>query len=201
MVKMVTVIDYGSGNLKSISNGFLKIGVKPNVTNNIEEIVDAKYLVLPGVGAFASAMKNIEYFKDIILEHIESNKPFLGVCLGLQLLFNYSDENFGIEGLNIFKGNVKKLPNTEKIPHMGWNNLKLTKNSKILEGLDGKYFYFIHSFHGVPEDDIITSTVKYGANLTASVEENNVFATQFHPEKSGSFGLKILKNFVSIKNI
>ncbi|MDR2544323.1 MAG: imidazole glycerol phosphate synthase subunit HisH [Methanobrevibacter sp.] len=198
---MVTVIDYGSGNLKSISNGFLKIGVKPNVTNNIEEIVDAKYLVLPGVGAFASAMKNIEYFKDIILEHIESNKPFLGVCLGLQLLFNYSDENFGIEGLNIFKGNVKKLPNTEKIPHMGWNNLKLTKNSKILEGLDGKYFYFIHSFHGVPEDDIITSTVKYGANLTASVEENNVFATQFHPEKSGSFGLKILKNFVSIKNI
>lgn len=201
MVKMVTVIDYGSGNLKSISNGFLKIGVKPNITNNIEEIVDAKYLVLPGVGAFASAMKNIEYFKDIIFEHIESNKPFLGVCLGLQLLFNYSDENFGIEGLNIFKGNVKKLPNTEKIPHMGWNNLKLTKNSKILEGLDGKYFYFIHSFHGVPEDDIITSTVKYGANLTASVEENNVFATQFHPEKSGSFGLKILKNFISIKNI
>ncbi|GAA5819252.1 MAG: imidazole glycerol phosphate synthase subunit HisH [Methanobrevibacter sp. CfCl-M3] len=198
---MVTVIDYGSGNLKSISNGFLKIGVKPNITNNIEEIVDAKYLVLPGVGAFASAMKNIEYFKDIIFEHIESNKPFLGVCLGLQLLFNYSDENFGIEGLNIFKGNVKKLPNTEKIPHMGWNNLKLTKNSKILEGLDGKYFYFIHSFHGVPEDDIITSTVKYGANLTASVEENNVFATQFHPEKSGSFGLKILKNFISIKNI
>ncbi|MDR1820075.1 MAG: imidazole glycerol phosphate synthase subunit HisH [Methanobrevibacter sp.] len=197
---MVTVIDYGSGNLKSISNGFLKIGVKPKITNNIEEIANAKYLVLPGVGAFASAMKNIEYFKDIIFEHIESNKPFLGVCLGLQLLFNYSDENLGIEGLNIFKGNVKKLPNTEKIPHMGWNNLKLTKNSKILEGLDGKYFYFIHSFHGVPKDDIITSTVKYGTDLTASVEENNVFATQFHPEKSGNFGLKILKNFVSIKN-
>ncbi|MDR3291455.1 MAG: imidazole glycerol phosphate synthase subunit HisH [Methanobrevibacter sp.] len=196
---MVTVIDYGSGNLKSISNGFLKIGVKPKITNNVEEIADAKYLVLPGVGAFASAMKNIEDFKDLIIEHI-NNKPFLGVCLGLQLLFNYSDENPGIKGLNIFKGKVKKLPENEKIPHMGWNRLKLTKKSKILDGLDGKYFYFIHSFHGVPEYDIISSTVKYGIDITASVEENNIFATQFHPEKSGNFGLKVLKNFISIKN-
>ncbi|MDR2829821.1 MAG: imidazole glycerol phosphate synthase subunit HisH [Methanobrevibacter sp.] len=197
---MVTIIDYGSGNLKSISNGFLKIGAKPKITNNAEEIVDSKYIVLPGVGAFASAMKNVKIFKNLILEHINDNKPFLGVCLGLQLLFNCSDENPGIEGLGIFKGNVKKLPGDMKIPHIGWNRIESTKSSKILDDLDGKYFYFVHSFHGVPKENIVSSTAEYGVKVTASLEENNVFATQFHPEKSGNSGLKILKNFISIES-
>ncbi|MDR2545713.1 MAG: imidazole glycerol phosphate synthase subunit HisH [Methanobrevibacter sp.] len=197
---MVTIIDYGSGNLRSISNGFLKIGAKPKITKDVEEIVNAKYLVLPGVGAFASAMKNVEVFKNLILEHINNDKPFLRICLGLQLLFSNSDENPGVKGLDVFKGNIKKLPENRKVPHIGWNSLEIVKNSKILDDLDGKYFYFVHSFHGVPEMDIVSSTVNYGVDLTASVEENNIFATQFHPEKSGNFGLKILKNFISIKD-
>ncbi|MDR2623818.1 MAG: imidazole glycerol phosphate synthase subunit HisH [Methanobrevibacter sp.] len=197
---MVTIIDYGSGNLRSISNGFLKIGAKPKITKDVEEIANAKYLVLPGVGAFASAMKNVEIFKNLILEHINNDKPFLGICLGLQLLFSNSDESPGVKGLDVFKGNVKKLPENRKVPHIGWNSIEIVKNSKILDGLDGKYFYFVHSFHGVPKMDIISSTVNYGVDLTASVEENNVFATQFHPEKSGNFGLKILKNFISIND-
>jgi len=197
---MVTIIDYGSGNLKSISNGFLKIGAKPIITNDPEKIANAKFLVLPGVGAFGKAMDNIEIFKDIIKEHTEENKPFLGVCLGLQLLLSSSEESPNVEGLDVFKGQVRKLPEGRKIPHMGWNRLQLRKKSKILEGLEGKYFYFVHSFYGVPEDEnTISSTVNYGIDVTASLEDNNTFATQFHPEKSGEFGLKILKNFISLK--
>ncbi|MDR1721935.1 MAG: imidazole glycerol phosphate synthase subunit HisH [Methanobrevibacter sp.] len=197
---MVTIIDYGSGNLKSISNGFLKIGAKPIITNDPEKIANAKFLVLPGVGAFGKAMDNIEIFKDIIKEYTEENKPFLGVCLGLQLLLSSSEESPNVEGLDVFKGQVRKLPEGRKIPHMGWNRLQLRKKSKILEDLEGKYFYFVHSFYGVPEDEnTISSTVNYGIDVTASLEDNNTFATQFHPEKSGEFGLKILKNFISLK--
>jgi glutamine amidotransferase len=197
---MVTIINYGSGNLKSIANGFLKIGVNPKITNNREEIANADFLILPGVGSFGNAMNNVEFFKDLILEHINDDKPFLGICLGMQVLFSCSDESPGVKGLNVFKGNVKKLQGDFKVPHMGWNSLKISKNSKILNDLDGKYFYFVHSFHGVPDDDIISSTTNYNIDITASLENNNTFATQFHPEKSGYFGLKILKNFVSIKN-
>jgi glutamine amidotransferase len=197
---MVTIINYGSGNLKSIANGFLKIDVNPKITNNREEIANADFLILPGVGSFGNAMKNVEVFKDLILEHINDDKPFLGICLGMQVLFSCSDESPGVKGLNVFKGNVKKLQGDFKVPHMGWNNLKISKNSKILNDLNGKYFYFVHSFHGVPDEDIISSTTNYNMDITASLENNNTFATQFHPEKSGHFGLKILKNFVSIKN-
>ncbi len=197
---MITIIDYNSGNLRSIHNGFTKIGYKAEITNNPEKIADSEFLVLPGVGAFGSVMKNIEPFKDLIYEHINNDKPFLGICLGLQILLSCSEEAVGIKGLNIFKGSVNKIPEGRKIPHMGWNKLNVIKNCPILEGVDGKYFYFVHSYHANPEDEkIVSSITNYGVNLVASLSNNNCFATQFHPEKSGVAGLKILKNFVNLK--
>lgn len=197
---MITIIDYNSGNLRSIHNGFAKIGYKAEITNNPEKIADSEFLVLPGVGAFGSVMKNIEPFKDLIYEHINNDKPFLGICLGLQILLSCSEEAVGIKGLNIFKGSVNKIPEGRKIPHMGWNKLNVIKNCPILEGVDGKYFYFVHSYHANPEDEkIVSSITNYGVNLVASLSNNNCFATQFHPEKSGVAGLKILKNFVNLK--
>jgi len=203
---MITIIDYGSGNLRSIANGFSKIGLKSNITKNPEEIANAKYLVLPGVGAFGQAMKNIAPYKKLIQEHIGENKPFLGVCLGLQLLLSTSQESPNVKGLNIFKGEVKKLPkkNKLKIPHMGWNRLDKTeyeKNRKtsIIDGIDKNHFYYVHSYYASPKDEeIIAGTTEYGFDVTAILHENNVFATQFHPEKSGLPGLKMLKNFVTV---
>ncbi|KZX12324.1 imidazole glycerol phosphate synthase subunit HisH [Methanobrevibacter curvatus] len=196
--KKIVILNYGSGNLKSISNGFKKIGENTLVTDKKEEIASADYLILPGVGSFGSAMEHIISFKDLILEHINEGKPFLGICLGLQILFSESEESPKIKGLNIFKGKVKKIPEGRKIPHMGWNSLKVKKNSGILNESNDKFFYFVHSYHGVPEEDIVTATIDYGVELTAAVNINNVYATQFHPEKSGVHGLKILKSFMDL---
>ena len=201
---MITIIDYKSGNLRSISNGFTKINIKSQITTDPETIANAKYLVLPGVGAFGQSMKNIAPYKKLIIEHIDEGKPFLGICLGLQLLLSSSEESPNTKGLDIFKGKVKKIPkeHTLKIPHMGWNLLNTTtheseKRCSIIDKLDKNYFYFVHSYYGQPEDeDIVAGTCEYGHALTAVLSENNVFATQFHPEKSGPPGLKILKNFV-----
>lgn len=197
---MITIIDYGSGNLRSISNGFLKIGIKTIITKDPEIISDSDFLVLPGVGSFGSAMKNIFPFKNVIIEHINNDKPFLGVCLGLQILLSKSQESPNIKGLDIFKGEVKKIPKGLKIPHMGWNNLKTsTSNCSILNEANNKYFYFVHSYQAIPDNSsVIAATTDYGSNITAVLHENNTFATQFHPEKSGIQGLKILKNFVSL---
>jgi imidazole glycerol-phosphate synthase subunit HisH len=203
---MITIIDYGSGNLRSISNGFSNINVKSTITNEPEKIAEAEYLVLPGVGAFGQIMKSIEPYKKVITEHIEAGKPFLGVCLGLQALLSSSEETPGVKGLNIFKGEVKKLPkeNGLKIPHMGWNRLDMTlcernKTCSIIDGIDKDYFYFVHSYYASPKDEeVIAGTAEYGFDVTAVLHENNVFATQFHPEKSGISGLKMLKNFVSM---
>lgn len=203
---MITIIDYGSGNLRSISNGFSKINVESEITNNPETIANAKYLVLPGVGAFGQAMKNIEPYKKLIIEHINENKPFLGVCLGLQILLKSSEETPNVKGLDIFKGEVKKFPkeNGLKVPHMGWNRLDMTlceksKTCSIIDGIVKDYFYFVHSYYAFPEDeDVISGTVEYGFDVPSVLSENNVFATQFHPEKSGVPGLKILKNFVTM---
>ncbi|WP_297982472.1 imidazole glycerol phosphate synthase subunit HisH [uncultured Methanobrevibacter sp.] len=195
---MITIIDYKSGNLRSISNSFKKIGSEAIITSDASEISNADYLVLPGVGAFGTAMENIEPFKDLIFEHINDGKPFLGICLGLQVLLSSSEESPGVKGLDIFKGNVEKIPEGRKIPHMGWNQLKQIKPCPILDGVDGKDFYFVHSYHAVLEDESNLSAVcDYGLNLTAAVSRDNVFATQFHPEKSGEPGLKILRNFVN----
>lgn len=203
---MITIIDYKSGNLRSISNGFSKIGVKSNSTSNPETIADADYLVLPGVGAFGQAMKNIEPYKKLIIEHVHEGKPFLGVCLGLQLLLTSSEETPNVKGLDIFKGEVKKFPkeNGLKVPHMGWNRLDMTfceksKVCSIIDGIDKDYFYFVHSYYASPEDEeVISGTTEYGFDVPAVLSENNVFATQFHPEKSGVPGLKMLKNFVTM---
>lgn len=197
---MITIIDYKSGNLRSISNGFKKIGADVKITDNPEDIADAKYLVLPGVGAFGTAMENITPFKDLIYEHINDNKPFLGICLGQQVLLSSSDEAPNVKGLNLFKGHVEKIPEGRKIPHMGWNQIKVVKNSPILEGVDGKSFYFVHSYHAIVEEESnISAKCNYGIDITASLSSNNLFSTQFHPEKSGIPGLKILKNFVNLK--
>ena len=181
---MITIIDYKSGNLKSISNGFKKIGVDYQITDDKQIIADSDYLVLPGVGAFGSAMENLKPFKDVIYEHVNDDKPFLGICLGQQVLMGSSEESPGVEGLNLFKGHVEKLP----------------EGVKILEGIDGEYFYFVHSYHVIPDEkDIIAGTCDYGVEVVASLSQNNLFSTQFHPEKSSKAGLKILKNFTNLE--
>ena len=197
---MITIIDYKSGNLKSISNGFKKIGADYQITDDEEIIANSDYLVLTGVGAFGSAMDNLNPFKKVIKEHVACDKPFLGVCLGQQVLMGSSEEAPGVEGLNLFKGHAEKLPEGVKIPHMGWNKLKVTNSSPILDGIDGEYFYFVHSYHVVPDDDeIIAGVCDYGGEIVSSLSQNNLFSTQFHPEKSGKVGLKILKNFTNLE--
>ena len=197
---MITIIDYKSGNLKSISNGFKKIGCDYQITDDKEIIAGSDYLVLPGVGAFGSAMENLKPFEDVISEHVSDDKPFLGICLGQQVLMSKSEESPGVKGLDLFKGNVELLPEGVKIPHMGWNKLKVLNDSPILDGIDGEYFYFVHSYHVVPDDDsIIAGACEYGGQVVASLSSNNLFSTQFHPEKSGTAGLKILKNFTNLE--
>lgn len=196
---MITIIDYKSGNLRSISNGFKKVNQEVEITSDVEKIANAEYLVLPGVGAFGTAMANLEPFKDVIHEHVNDDKPFLGICLGQQVLLSSSDEAKGVKGLNLFDGHAEKIPEGRKIPHMGWNQLTVTKDCPILEGIDKQFFYFVHSYHVVPEDkDIIAGTCDYGLDIVSALSRNNLFATQFHPEKSGKQGLKILKNFVNL---
>ena len=197
---MITIIDYKSGNLRSISNSFKKIGSQALITDDPSVIADAKHLVLPGVGAFGTAMVNIEPFKDVIYEHIDDGKPFLGICLGLQVLLSSSDEAPGVKGLDVFKGHVARIPEGRKIPHMGWNQITLSKDCPILEGVDGRDFYFVHSYHAVLDDDEnLSATADYGFDVTAAISKDNVFATQFHPEKSGEHGLRILRNFVDLE--
>ena len=197
---MITIIDYKSGNLKSISNGFKKIGVDYKISDDKEVLADSDFLVLPGVGSFGSAMENLEPFKDIIYEHVNDDKPFLGICLGQQVLMGSSDESPGVEGLDLFKGHVEMLPEGVKIPHMGWNKLKVVNSSPILNEVDGEYFYFVHSYHVVPDnEEIVAGICDYGGDVVASLSQNNLFATQFHPEKSGIAGLKILKNFTKLE--
>ena len=197
---MITIIDYKSGNLKSISNGFKKIGAQYQITDDREVIANSDYLVLPGVGAFGSAMENLKPFEDIIREHVADDKPFLGICLGQQVLMSASEESPGVDGLNLFEGHVERLPEGVKIPHMGWNKLNVLNDSPILEGIDKKYFYFVHSYHVVPDDEsIVAGVCEYGDDVVASLSQNNLFSTQFHPEKSGVAGLKILKNFTNLE--
>lgn len=201
---MITIIDYGSGNLKSIKNGFSKIGADAVISSSTKEIEDAEALVLPGVGAFGTAMGNIHEYEKSIKEHVDDGKPFLGVCLGLQILFGSSEESPGVEGLGIFKGKVLHFPDTLgenglKIPQMGWNQLEIVKPCQLLKGVGRDYMYFVHSYYVQPEDEkIIAATVNYGIDVPAVVCNKNVFATQFHPEKSGEEGIQILKNFVDM---
>lgn len=199
---MIAIIDYGSGNLKSIRNGFNRVGAQALVTNDKEELKKADVMILPGVGAFGTAMGNLKKYEDIIHQHIRDEKPFLGVCLGLQVLFSESEESPGVKGLDVFSGKVQRFPETLpanglKIPHMGWNNLNIKRDSPLLEGIGSDYMYFVHSYYVRPDDEeVVVATVDYGVEVPAVVAQDNVFATQFHPEKSGEVGLEILKNFL-----
>jgi len=201
---MITIIDYGSGNLKSIKNGFKKINANAIISSSLKDIDDAEALVLPGVGAFGNAMENLDKYENSIEDHITTGKPFLGVCLGLQVLFSTSDESPDIPGLDIFQGEVLHFPdsvkeNGLKIPQMGWNQLEIKTQCPILDGVNNNFMYFVHSYYVNPEDrNIIAATVNYCIDVPAVICKENIFATQFHPEKSGEKGLQILKNFVKL---
>ncbi|MFH1612587.1 MAG: imidazole glycerol phosphate synthase subunit HisH [bacterium] len=196
---MIAIINYEMGNLKSVSKAFNFIGAKVKITSCPDDIIQAKAVILPGVGAFYRGMENLKKLKldKAIYTAIEQNKPFLGICLGLQLLFTQTEEHGIHQGLNIIKGNVKKLPSTVKIPHMGWNQIKHQQSNKIFTNIpNDSYVYFVHSFYVEPEDkSIISTTTNYGLEFASSINKANIFAFQFHPEKSEMLGLKILRNF------
>jgi glutamine amidotransferase len=196
---MIAVIDYGMGNLRSVEKGFLKVGVDAKVVSDPQSVDDADAVVLPGVGAFRDCMRNLDQMKLIepILKSIRNGKPYLGICLGLQMLFTESEE-FGIyKGLDVLKGKVVRFQIDLKVPHMGWNTVKVLRRPPIFDNIDdNSYFYFVHSYYVLPYDDGITAGVTdYGINFTSMVWKDNIVATQFHPEKSQDTGLKILKNF------
>ena len=199
---MTALIDYGVGNLYSVEKALATVGAEVKVTSRAEDLRRAEKIILPGVGAFGDCMKNLEATGLIptILEQIAAKKFLLGICVGLQILFEESEESPNVKGLGIFKGKVKKISAEGlKIPHMGWNSVEM-KNSKIFSGVkDNSYFYFVHSYHADPsEKNLITAVTDYGEKVTAAVEFENIYAVQFHPEKSGDVGLKVLKNFAEL---
>lgn len=202
---MIAIIDYDAGNLKSVEKALAYLGEDSAITRDFHEILNADKVILPGVGAFGDAMamlKKLELDK-VIREVAEKNIPFLGICLGLQLLFESSGESPGVEGLGILKGKIVRIPDKEglKIPHIGWNSLELHNEGRLFRGLpEEPYVYFVHSyFLQAKEPEIVKATTEYSAHIHASVEKGNVFACQFHPEKSGMIGLQILKNFAQIE--
>jgi len=196
---MIAIIDYGMGNLRSVKKGFEKVRVKAKVVSTPHAILDADAIVLPGVGAFRDCMRNLEKLSliDPILASIQNGKPYLGICLGLQVLFAESEEFGSSSGLNIFRGKVVRFRVDLKVPHMGWNTVKLQQNTPLFQGIqDESFFYFVHSYYVVPEDSsLVAGTTDYGVTFTSMIWKDNIFATQFHPEKSQLSGLNILKNF------
>lgn len=198
---MIAVIDYGAGNLHSVKNALDYLGADSVVTDNKDVILSADKVILPGVGAFGDSMDSLKKHGlfDVVKEALESDKPFLGICLGLQLLFERSEESEGAAGLGHFNGKSIKIPaNGLKIPHMGWNSLSYNKESKLFHGIGEEPFvYFVHSYYIVPEEEsIVSAYTEYGTTLPVAVEHKNVYAVQFHPEKSGKTGMKILANFI-----
>lgn len=201
---MIAIIDYDAGNLKSVQKALVCIGEEAVITRDRNTILKADKIILPGVGAFGEAMQNLQQFGlvEVIKEVVAMGKPFLGICLGLQLLFERSDESDGVEGLGILKGEILRIPDCEglKIPHMGWNSLDIKDGTVLFKGLqEHPYVYFVHSYYlKAAEENDVAATTYYGTLIHASVEHENIFACQFHPEKSGRIGLQILKNFAAI---
>jgi len=202
---MIAIIDYGMGNLRSVQKGFEKVGHEATVTDNPAQVASASKVVLPGVGAFEDAIAELRRRELVepVLAAIQSGKPFLGICLGLQLLFEVSHENGRHEGLGVLKGEVVRfeLPRAYSVPHMGWNQLAIRRRAPVLEGIaEGTYFYFVHSYYVVPEDqNVVATETDYGGPFCSMIWRENVFATQFHPEKSQSDGLRLLKNFAEFR--
>lgn len=201
---MIAIIDYDAGNIKSVEKAMLLLGQQVVITRDKETILNADKVILPGVGAFGDAMGKIRQYglEEVIHQVVEKKTPFLGICLGLQLLFERSDETPGVEGLGVLKGEILRIPDKEglKIPHMGWNSLKFPREGRLFKNLpEDSYVYFVHSYYLKAEDEaIVTATTDYSTLIHASVEKDNVFACQFHPEKSSDVGLQILKNFVEL---
>ena len=201
---MIAIIDYDAGNIKSVEKALQKLGAEVVITKEPEVILNADKVILPGVGAFGDAMANLKKYKldEVIHQVVRKGTPFLGICLGLQLLFERSDETPGVEGLGILEGEILRIPEKDdlKIPHMGWNSLHLQNGGRLFAGLEEQsYVYFVHSYYlKAKEEEIVKATTDYSVNIHASVEKDNVFACQFHPEKSSDVGLRILKNFVEL---
>ena len=201
---MIAIIDYDAGNIKSVEKALLLLGEEVKITDGAQEILSADKVVLPGVGAFGDAMGNLERrgLEPVIRETVEKGTPFLGICLGLQLLFERSDEAPGVAGLGILPGEILRIPSKEglKIPHMGWNSLHLEHGGRLFDQVsEQSYVYFVHSYYlKAGEEEIVKASTEYGVHIHASVEKGNVFACQFHPEKSSEVGLRILKNFVEL---
>ena len=202
---MIAIIDYGMGNLRSVEKGFLKVGVDVRVTSKPDIVKKANAVVLPGVGAFKDCMRELADLKliDAVVNAIKAGKPYLGICLGLQVLFSESEEFGRCGGLDVLRGKVVRFElenHALKVPHMGWNEIKIQKDDPLFKGIpDKSYFYFVHSFYVVPDDTaIIASTTDYGIEFTSSIRKENIFAVQFHPEKSQAIGLQVLKNFGEI---
>ena len=201
---MIAIIDYDAGNIKSVEKALQYLGEEAVITRDAGEILMADKVILPGVGAFGDAMEKLNRYGlvPVIHEVVGKGIPFLGICLGLQLMFESSEEAPGVEGLGLLKGKIVRIPEGDglKVPHMGWNSLSFPKEGRLFVGIpENSYVYFVHSYYLQAEEDIVTATAEYGVTIHASVEKGNVFACQFHPEKSSHTGLTILKNFVELK--
>lgn len=198
---MIAVIDYGMGNLRSVTNAFRSLGAAIEVTRDPAMIRDARAIVLPGVGAFGKCIENLQAYDllEPIKEQIAAGKPYLGICLGMQILLESSEEAPGVKGMGVIKGSVLRFRGTMKIPHMGWNSAQIVRPGPIFDGIPtGSYFYFVHSYYPHPEEDVAATTTEYGISFVSSIQKGNVFASQFHPEKSQRTGLRLLRNFVSL---
>lgn len=202
---MIAIIDYGAGNLSSVKKALDFLGAESEITDEKEKILSASHVILPGVGSFGDAMASMHNrgLVEVVKEAAGSGKPFLGICLGLQLLFESSDESPDVKGLGILNGNIVTIPKDRglKVPHMGWNSISLKQNKGIFDGVaDNSYFYFVHSYYlKGADDDVVAATTQYGVEIECAVQKGKLCATQFHPEKSGSAGLKLLKNFIDME--
>ena len=201
---MIAIIDYDAGNIKSVEKALAYLGEEVRITRDREEILASDGVILPGVGAFGDAMEKLHTYGlvDVIREVVRRQIPFLGICLGLQLLFEGSEESDGVEGLHLLDGEILRIPEKEglKIPNIGWNSLDLQNNGRLFQNLEGSPFvYFVHSYYlKAREEAIVKATIDYSTHIHASVEKDNIFACQFHPEKSGTVGLQILSNFAQL---
>lgn len=203
-ISVISIIDYDAGNIKSVEKALIHLGEEAVITRDRDVILASDKVILPGVGAFGDAMHKLNEYKltEVIYEVVKRQIPFLGICLGLQLMFESSEESKGVAGLGLLKGHILRIPEKEglKIPHMGWNNIKVREDSRLFKDLpENPYVYFVHSYYLKAEDEsAVAATTEYSAHIHAAVEKGNLFACQFHPEKSSDVGLQILKNFIEL---